>query len=178
MQNLTSFSLALAAIFAAGSAAAEGVEIYLSDMLDNTQSGYCIDISGGKGSQADPADGLQGHTCYSPGGSLGVDQTFDSAQFSQGVLYMTNFDVCAQVSGTAVGSSLELAACDSSQAQKFVFSGAGAIVPTGAPELCLTLGEATRHGRSDVNQIKELSLQVCAEENTPFQTWDVRSGLE
>ena len=39
------------AIFCAGIAQAENVEIYLVDMLDNTQAGYCVDIAKGKEEQ-------------------------------------------------------------------------------------------------------------------------------
>ena len=44
--------------------ASNNVEIYVVDKLDNIQNGYCIDIAKGKGSSANPADGLQAHTCY------------------------------------------------------------------------------------------------------------------
>ena len=80
----------------AGAAQAEEVEIYLLDMLDNTQNGYCVDIAGGRGADADPVDGLQGHTCYSPAGELLVDQIFDTDMFADNVLYMPEFDVCVQ----------------------------------------------------------------------------------
>lgn len=82
-------------VAAAGAAHAENVEIYLTDLLDNTQNGYCLDIARAQGAAANPDDGLQGHTCYSPGGQLGVDQTFDTDKFADGVLYMPEFDVCA-----------------------------------------------------------------------------------
>lgn len=149
----------------------------MTDMLDNTQSGYCVDISGGKGAQADPSDGLQGHTCYSPGGSLGVDQIFDTAKFKDGLLYMTRFDVCAAVASMEPGSDVSLATCDGSDWQQFVFSGAGAISPAAATDMCFTLGQDTRSGRSDVNQIKALTLELCSDELAPYQTWAVRSSL-
>lgn len=177
MMKLTSSAIFLATIFSASTAMAAEVEIYLQDMLDNTQSGYCIDIAGGKGSAADPADGLQGHTCYSPTGSLEVDQTFDSEQFADGVLYMTNFDVCAQVSDTMSGSAIELAACDGSDSQTFEFSGEGSIVPASATDMCFTVAEDTRSGRSDTNQIKVLSLESCDAGLTAYQTWANRSDL-
>ncbi len=164
-------------ILTAAPSFAENVEIYLIDMLDNKQAGYCVDIAGGKGESADPADGLQGHTCYSPGGALGFDQVFDTARFADGQLYMTNFDVCAEVSSTSAGSSVGLAKCDGSAAQSFIFSGNGTITPTAAPDLCLTVGEATRSGRSAVNQIKVMSLETCSADQAAYQTWGVRSSL-
>jgi hypothetical protein len=163
------------ALVAATTAQAESVEIYLADLLDNTQNGYCVDIAKAQGDAANPDDGLQGHTCYSPAGELGVDQTFDSDQFADGVLYMTEFDVCAEVSSTAAGSSIGLATCDGSDAQSFVFSGEGTIAPASAPEMCVTLAEDTRTGRSDANQIKVMSLQACSDDLNAYQFWTVRS---
>lgn len=169
------------AIIAAGLTAqavhADKVEIYLQDMLDNTQSGYCIDIARAQGEKANPEDGLQGHTCYSPKGELMVDQIFDTEKFSDGVLYMPEFDVCMTLTTAEAGASLALAACDGSEAQSFEFSGEGTIVPSSASDLCVTVAEDTRTGRSDVNQIKVLSLETCADDKAAFQSWAVRSSL-
>lgn len=163
-------------LLASSLAQAENVEIYLLDMLDNKQNGYCIDIAKGREEAANPDDGLQGHTCYSPGGALGFDQTFDTEKFVDGLLYMTNFDVCALASTNEVGSALELAACDGSDAQSFVFSGTGTIVPASAPEVCVTVAQDTRSGRSDANQIKVLSLETCNDDQAAYQTWGVRTA--
>jgi hypothetical protein len=168
-------ALILAATCAQG-AWAENVEIYAVDKLDNIQNGYCIDISGGQGAQADPANGLQGHTCYSPSGRIFVDQAFDSTQFADGVFYMPEFDLCMQASAIEAGAALELAACDGSEAQSFTFSDAGTISPAASPDLCLTLGEDTRFGRSQQNQIKDLSLAQCASEQAASQTWAYRTA--
>lgn len=162
-------------VFAATTAQAENVEIYATDMLDSTQNGYCIDIAKGREEAADPDDGLQGHTCYSPGGTLGFDQTFDSDQFADGNLYMVNFGVCAEIMSTDAGSALALAACNGSDAQSFVFSGAGTITPSLAPTMCVTVAEETRSGRSDANQIKVLSLEACSGDLVIYQQWSVRS---
>ena len=167
---------AAAAFLSAGVAYAEGVEIHALDMLDNTQAGYCLDIAGGQGPQADPSNGLQGHTCYSPSGELFVDQTFESERFADGVLFMPEFDVCAQVDGMESGSAVSLAACDGSDAQSFAFSGEGTITPASAPGMCLTLGEDTRSGRSDTNQIKALSLKKCSDAAAARQTWGNRTA--
>ena len=169
-------SVTIAALLAAGSAHADNVEVYALDILDNTQNGYCIDISGGQGPQADPDDGLQGHTCYSPSGEIFVDQAFDSARFEDGVFYMPEFDVCMQVSSTEAGATLELADCDGSDAQGFTFAGEGAITPASTPEMCLTLGADTRSGRSDTNQIKALTLAACADDAAAYQTWGFRTA--
>lgn len=102
--------------------------------------------------------------------------TFDTARFADGVLYMPEFDVCAQLSTVDAGSSIDLAACDGSAAQSFTFAGEGAIVPVSAPEMCFTLAEDTRSGRSDTNQIKVLSLEACDDGKAAYQTWSVRTA--
>lgn len=165
----------ICATLTAGAAAAENVEIYLVDMLDNLQNGYCLDIARAQGAAANPEDGLQGHTCYSPLGELMVDQIFDTEMFAQGVLYMPEFDVCAEVASVDAGSAVGLAACDGSDAQAFEFSGEGRISPAMALDMCLTVGTDTRGGRSDANQIKTLSLQACATDQDAYQLWATRT---
>lgn len=158
-----------------GAAKAESVEVYLVDMLDNIQNGYCLDIAGGREADADPADGLQAHTCYSPGGAIGVDQTFDTDRFAEGLFDMTEFDVCAEITWIDAGSALELAECDGREAQGFTVSGEGMIVPASAPDMCVTVGDDTRTGRSDTNQTKDLTLEACDDDKAAFQTWSVRT---
>lgn len=169
-------SAAIALLFGAGMAQAETVEVYLIDKLDNIQDGYCVDISGGQGPQADPAAGLQGHTCYSPSGEIFVDQGFDSDQFADGTFYMPEFDVCMQAPSTEAGAALELVDCDGSEAQSFTFSGEGTITPVSAPEMCVTLGEDTRFGRSQENQIKNMTLETCEETMAASQIWSYRTA--
>ena len=160
----------------ASPALAENVEIYLVDMLDNIQDGYCIDIAKGKGDAANPEDGLQAHTCYGTLGEVLVDQSFDPDQFADGVLYMPEFDVCMQASSTEVGASAELASCDGSTAQSWVFDGEGTITPASAPELCLTVSGETRTGRSDDNQMIALALLDCDTDQAANQTWSNRTA--
>ncbi len=169
-------SAIFATILVSGSAYADNVEVYVTDLLDNIQNGYCLDIAKGKGASANPEDGLQAHTCYSPLGEVLVDQAFDPDKFEEGVLYMPEFDVCVQAVSTDAGASLELAACDGSEAQQWVFGGEGTIAPAAAPDVCVTLAEETRTGRSDDNQMKALSLQACSNDLASFQTWANRTA--
>ncbi len=175
-KKLATVSASILMLTFANAAFAENVEIHLSDMLDNTQNGYCIDIARAQGDKANPEDGLQGHTCDSPAGQLGVDQTFDSSKFSDGILYMPEFDVCVEVSSTDAGSSIDLAACNGGETQSFNFTGEGTISPANAADMCLTLAEDTRTGRSDANQIKVMSLEACSDAQSAYQTWAVRSS--
>lgn len=162
--------------FAAGAVQAENAEVFLLDMLDNTQNGYCLDIARAQGANANPDDGLQGHTCYSASGELMVDQIFDTEKFADSVLYMPEFDVCAMLPSNDAGTQVGLAACDGSDAQSFVFSGEGTIAPASAPDMCVTVAEDTRTGRSDANQIKVLSLEACDDGLSGYQTWSTRSS--
>ncbi|KPA21762.1 Ricin-type beta-trefoil lectin domain protein [Shimia sp. SK013] len=164
------------ALMAANGAYAENVEVYVVDMLDNIQNGYCLDIAKGRGADANPDDGMQAHTCYSPLGEVLVDQAFDPDQFADGVLYMPEFDVCVQAPSTDTGASVELAACDGSDAQSWAFDGEGTITPASAPEMCLTLIGETRTGRSDENQMIALKLATCSSDLTPTQTWANRTA--
>lgn len=167
---------AAAVMLTTGAAHAENVEIFVTDMLDNIQNGYCLDIAKGQGADANPDNGLQAHTCYSPLGEIYVDQAFDSAQFDDGALYMPEFDVCMQVSSTDSGASIELAACDGSDAQSWLFGGEGTIAPASASKMCLTLAEETRTGRSEKNQMKALSLETCSSDMAASQTWANRTA--
>ncbi|MEM7719068.1 MAG: hypothetical protein AAF222_07675 [Pseudomonadota bacterium] len=63
MRTTTPLPIAFCILAIASPALAEKVEIYLLDILDNTQNGYCIDIAKGREEAANPDDGLQGHTC-------------------------------------------------------------------------------------------------------------------
>lgn len=164
------------AMIAASAAHAENVEVYVVDMLDNIQNGYCLDIAKGRGAEANPDDGLQAHTCYSPSGEVLVDQAFASDQLADGVLYMPEFDVCVQAPSTDAGATVELAACDGSDAQSWVFDGEGTIAPASAPEMCLTLTGETRTGRSVENQMIALSLETCSSDMTAYQTWANRTA--
>jgi len=171
------FVIAISAPLTAQLAHAENVEIYLMNMLDNTQSGYCIDIARAQGAKANPDDGLQGHTCYSPKGELMVDQIFDTDKFAEGVLFMPEFNVCVELESTDAGSAIGLAACNGSAEQSFQFSGEGTIVPSSAPDMCVTVAEDTSTGKSDVNQKKVLSLETCSDDKTAFQKWAVRTAI-
>lgn len=164
------------ALLLVGTAHADNVEIFLADILDNTQNGYCVDIARAQGAAVDPEDGLQGHTCYSPSGELMVDQIFDTEKFAENILYMPEFDVCAELSSTNAGTSVDLQTCDGGGMQAFAFSGEGTITPVSAPDMCFTLATDTRTGRSDANQIKLLTIEACSDDLAAYQEWSVRGS--
>ena len=105
-----------------------------------------------------------------------ADLGFGSKRFADGVLYVPEFDVCVEVSSTEAGATVGLTACDDSDAQSFAFSGDGTITPVTAPEMCLTLGMAACTGRSDTNQIKELTLDACSADLAAYQSWGNRTA--
>ena len=165
-----------AALLVATTASAENVEVYVTDMLDNIQNGYCLDIAKAQGADANPDDGLQAHTCYSPSGEIFVDQAFDPGLFADGVMYMPEFDVCMQAASPKAGASIELAICDGSAGQSWAFEGEGSISPAAAPELCITLADETRTGRSKDNQMKAITLESCSTDMAASQTWANRTA--
>ena len=151
------------------------VEVTLVDELDGIVSGYCLDIARGKKADADPANGLQAHTCYSHEGELAIDQIFDAGKFADEQLFMPEFDVCATVSEIGADATVALAACDGSETQRLVFSGTGQISPVADPTLCVTAAEETRTGRSETNLMRALSLQPCSDSSAATQVWRIRS---
>ena len=151
------------------SAGADIVEIVLNAPLDGATNEYCLDIAGGR-ENVDPANGLQGHTCYSRDGNLGTDQIFDANLFATNTLFMPEYDVCVSVNGTEIS----LAACDESEAQQVTFGDDGTIRPEADDAMCFTLGTDTRTGKSTENQIKALSLAICSEDQTAYQVWRAR----
>lgn len=155
----------------------EMVEITLIDVLDGVTSSYCIDIAGGN-KNIDITKGLQAHTCYSYRGEIGTDQTFATSNFASNELYMPDFDVCATVGSLTAGSAIGLAACDGSDLQKVSFSGSGTISMIASPDLCFTAAEASRFGRSEVHQIKKLSLETCSAEKAAYQEWRGRASAD
>lgn len=151
------------------SADADIVEIALNDPLDGATNEYCLDIAGGR-ENVDPANGLQGHTCYSRDGNLGTDQIFDANLFATNTLFMPEYDVCVSVDGT----DISLTACDESEAQQISFAEDGTIRPVEDETMCFTLDTDTRTGKSTENQIKALSLAACSADQAAYQVWRAR----
>lgn len=154
----------------------ESVEINLIDELDGIINGYCLDIAGGN-ENVDPSNGLQVHTCYSYEGDLGTDQIFATAEFTNDALYMPVYDVCAEVASVAAGATVGLNACNGSELQTLSFDDDGTLRPTADTSLCFTAGSESRTGRSGDHQIRDLSLEACADDLASLQQWSFRTGL-
>ncbi|WP_117233960.1 hypothetical protein [Vibrio maerlii] len=158
-------------------AIAKNVEIALKHQLDGFLSGYCLDMVG-QGEKASIDKPLQSHTCYSYRGSLGIDQAFDSEKLTQNQLYITQFDVCAELSELSVGAQLNLNTCDQSELQQIEMTNEGLIRPIANSDLCLSSGLTTKRGRNGTSdhQIKTLTLQECSDSRAHFQEWYGRSA--
>jgi len=89
---------------------------------------------------------------------------------------MPEFDVCMQAASIEAGASVELGACDGTDSQTWVFAGEGTIAPVSATQVCLTLADETRTGRSEENQMKALTLETCSTDLSASQTWAYRTA--
>ena len=161
-------------LFISNTAKADLVEITLLDELDGIKSGYCLDIARGQKENADPANGLQAHTCYSHEGQLAIDQIFDTDKFAEEQLYMPEFDVCATVSAVEEGGTLQLTECNGDDTQRLVISEDGQIKAVAKPELCVTAADETKTGRSKTNLMRALTLQPCSDDSAATQVWRTR----
>ena len=161
------------------SASAEEVEIYLINKLDGNLNHYCIDMQGFQ-DNARPEDNLQTHTCYSYQGQLAVDQIIPTEVLENGKIQLVNFDVCAQINGTAGGSTIGLAECSDDETQNIRLLENGNLVPDAAPSMCITAGVSSwaggRNGDSP-HQIRTLNLQPCSQEAFVYQRWGTRTQM-
>lgn len=159
--------------------AGEVVEVVLVDRLDDAR-GYCLDILGYK-QRARLDRGLQGHSCYSYQGAVGVDQGFDSDAIQAGRFHMPSFDVCMTAEVAQEGARLGLAKCDGSTQQGFSMTARGEIVSRSAPTLCVTVagGEGTPGGGGrPVHLKRRLTLEACDRGRARYQRWRVRSKAD
>lgn len=169
------FHLVLAVSLGIGQVAqAERVEITLTEDLDGILNSYCLDIAGGN-RNVDPENGLQAHTCYSYQGALGTDQIFETERFADGVLYMPEYEVCAEMIGISEGAKITLAACTGDDLQSIAMRDDGTVGPVADASLCFTAAQDSRFGRGSQHQIKDLTLETCGGDAAPFQTWRTRT---
>lgn len=174
MKNGLLITLTAGLLSFASFASAENVEIALTAALDTTTNAYCFDIKGG-GQNVDPAGGLQAHTCYSYRGELGPDQAVTTASLDNGQFLIEGFDVCVAMSALEEGASVALESCEANDLQMFDFVQNGKISPKAAPDMCVTIGDETSHGRAIRHQIRTLSLEKCSDELADRQNWYSRT---
>lgn len=151
------------------------VEIRLIDDIDESR-GYCLDIAGGRGTDAPINKGLQAHTCYDYTGSLLEDQSFDASLIKQGEFKIPYFDVCMTASSIDVNSTVTLATCENLDTQKFSLEPNGNSILQAKPELCITASSTEKkegRGATPVHVMRPLSLQPCSENNVAYQAWSI-----
>lgn len=154
-------------------AADDVVEIRLVDNIDETR-GYCLDVAGGKGTEAPIEKGLQAHTCYDYTGGLLEDQSFETALIEQGQFKIPYFDVCMIASAAESGASLQLGTCEDSELQLFSLQENGNLTLQSQPELCVTASSTEKkegRGATPVHVMRPLSLQACSDDNKAYQAW-------
>jgi hypothetical protein len=153
------------------------VEIRLIDDIDEAR-GYCLDIAGGRGTNAPLDKGLQAHTCYDYAGSLLEDQSFDEALIEQGTFRIPYFDVCMSVSPLEAGAPVMLAPCAAEDSQQFSLESNGNLIATASPELCVTASSTEKRegrGGEPVHVMRPLTLQPCSDDNKAYQAWTIFS---
>ena len=149
------------------------VEIKLINNLDDKR-GFCIDIKGHK-SRAKIERGLQAHTCYSYQGEIAIDQGLDADRLKQKELFFPNFDVCVHPSSYNNPLSLTLIKCKN--IQEFILDEDNTIRLKNNTNLCLTVAkEESRKGGggSPVHLMRNLSMQICNNKHSIYQTWVIR----
>ena len=150
------------------------VEIKLLDNLDDKR-GFCIDIKGHK-FKAKIKRGIQAHTCYSYQGEIAVDQGLDFYSLKKKQLFFPNFDVCVHPTSYKNPLSLNLLKCNNTQ--KFIFDEDNTIRLKNNTNLCLTVAkEKSRKGGGGlpVHLMRNLSMQICNDKLSVYQTWSIRS---
>ena len=152
------------------------VEIYLIDNLDDSR-GYCLDMKGYK-ENADTSRNMQVHTCYSYQGEIAVDQGFNKGKIAEKEFYISHFKVCLEAENIESSSTIELNSCDKNQKQKFILQSNGKINPEGNINLCLTASVSSREGGggNPVHLIRDLSLELCNDDISTLQRWNMRTS--
>ena len=176
--NVCATLIFLAGITSPAAQSAEGlVEVRLVDDIDESR-GYCLDIAGGRGTDAPLDKGLQAHTCYDYTGALLEDQSFDPALIEQGQFKIPYFNVCMTASSAEAGASIMLASCEGADTQEFSLEPGGRLILNANPDLCVTASSTEKRegrGATPVHVMRPLSLQACAVENDAFQVWSLYS---
>ena len=151
------------------------VEVKLVDDLDEPR-GYCLDVAGGKGTNAVIGKGLQAHTCYGYTGNFLEDQSFDLTLLENGTFFINYFNVCMTAESLNQGVGVVLEKCAGSSKQKFSLESNGNIITALRKNLCVTVNGAEKQegkGGSPVHVMRSLSLESCSDDLAAYQTWAV-----
>jgi len=155
------------------------VEVTLIDELDETRAGYCLDTRGSQND--DEVLGLHSHSCRSYRGELGEDQTFDADLVPEGVFQIIDLGVCMTAHGLSAGSELTFEPCSGNIAQRFEHAANGWIIPSTAPENCVTVGSGpprSAMGGSPPHLVRDVTLELCDVDLESRQSWQLREPPE
>ena len=155
------------------------VEVTLIDELDETRAGYCLDTRGSQ--NEDSVLGLQSHSCRSYLGAFDEDQAFDAELVAEGVFQIVELGVCMTARDAIAGSELTFEPCIGSGAQRFEHNADGRIIPSGAPEICVTVGSGPSRsamGGNPPHQIRGVTLESCDTGLQSRQRWRLRESPE
>jgi len=155
------------------------VEVTLVDELDEPRAGYCLDTRGSQND--DEVLGLQSHSCRSYRGAFAEDQTFDADLVPEGAFQIIELGVCMTARDLSAGSELTFEPCDVSIAQRFEHAANGWIIPSTAPENCVTVSSGpprSAMGGSPPHKVRDVTLELCDADLQSRQSWQLREPSE
>lgn len=155
------------------------VEVTLVDELDETRAGYCLDTRGSQND--DEVLGLHGHSCISYQGFLDGDQKFDADLVPEGAFQIIELGVCMTARDLSAGSELTFEPCSGNIAQRFEHAANGWIIPSTAPENCVTVRSGPSRsamGGSPRHRVRDVTLESCDADLQSLQNWRLRESPE
>jgi hypothetical protein len=145
------------------------VFIQLTDPLDEPQF-YCVDVPG-SGTAVRLNSPLQAHTCKPL--ETAEDELFAFDHPGDGQIYMEAYDLCAEATGPAAGSTVVLQPCSASANQRFVVEGDTVRLATdGQPKLCFAVDPGDGIPTGGPSHLRrDLSLENCESTRAELASW-------
>lgn len=177
MKQLTIFFGVLVALVSVNLTAQTPVEVKLIAAIEEDR-GWCLDLRGGQNNGA-PIGGVHGHTCYTYNGRGPTnDQAFVQERIEENEFRMVAFpDMCMTIYEPRPGGFASIETCDGRVTQDIVLNEKGQIIPTMAPELCLTMDSLVLPGGggNPLHIMRDISFEECDESLAILQTWELRA---
>ena len=108
---------------------------------------------------------------------VAVDQSFDLLRINENEFFMPSFDVCMEAESLDKTANLRLRSCAKNELQKFIFTDEGKIKLEKNKNLCITISQKNSvegGGGNPVHLIRNIELQNCEIDLSPYQTWGIR----
>lgn len=141
---------------------------------------HCVDVPGHR-SRVNVAAPLVAHTCKE--GIWNLDERFDLAAVSKGMLRMPEYGLCVAAESASEGAKLKLRECDGSALQRWRFANYRMRLRA-HPDKCLTIGpepsRLTRGGQRLPSRhlARSLALAACSEEAFERQLWRLERPMD